>query len=44
LADASLVTLTETLQANQVFTIDRRHFETYRIRHGYRQRRFELLS
>ena len=39
-ADATLVVLAEELDANQVFTTDRRDFEIYRI-HG--RRRFRLV-
>jgi len=36
LADASIVTATETLGSRRVFTIDRADFETYRVRRGHR--------
>jgi len=39
-ADATLVVLAEELDANQVFTTDRRDFEIYRI-HG--RRRFRIV-
>jgi uncharacterized protein len=47
LADASLVAAAETQNTRRVFTIDRRDFETYRIRSGHRSGhrhvRFELV-
>jgi uncharacterized protein len=36
LADASLLVAAETLDTRRVFTVDRRDFSTYRIRHGHR--------
>ena len=44
LADASLLVAAESLNSNKIFTLDRHDFETYRIRRGYRQIKFELLS
>lgn len=44
LADASLVAMAEEEHLHRVFTIDRRDFETYRIRRGHRHRRFEILG
>lgn len=40
LADATLVYLAEQLQITRIFTIDRRHFSTFRLSDG---RAFELL-
>jgi predicted nucleic acid-binding protein len=36
LADASLITAAEALGTQKIFTIDRKDFETYRIRRGHR--------
>jgi hypothetical protein len=36
LADASLVAAAEALATRKVFTIDRRDFQTYRVRRGHR--------
>lgn len=36
LAGASLIAAAETLRTTQVFTMDRRDFQTYRIRRGHR--------
>jgi predicted nucleic acid-binding protein len=44
LADASLVVAAESLSARKVFTIDRKDFETYRIRRGHRTYPFEIVS
>jgi predicted nucleic acid-binding protein len=44
LADASLVAAAETLGTRKVFTIDRRDFETYRIRRGHRHFPAEIVS
>lgn len=44
LADASLVAMAERLDLRTVFTIDRRHFHTYRIQRGHRYLAFELVS
>jgi uncharacterized protein len=43
LADASLVTAAESLGTRKVFTIDRRDFETYRVRRGHRYYPMEIL-
>lgn len=43
LADASLVAAGEVLGTRKVFTIDRRDFETYRVRRGYRHYPMELI-
>ncbi len=44
LADASLVAAAESLGAHKVFTVDRRDFETYRIRRGHRSYPIEIVS
>ena len=44
LADASLVTAAESLGARQVFTIDRKDFETYKVRRGHRHQAMEIVS
>jgi predicted nucleic acid-binding protein len=44
LADASLVAAAETLNTRRIFTIDRRDFETYRLRAGHRHVRFEVVG
>ena len=44
LADASLVAAAEALGTLRVFTIDRRDFETYRIRRGHRHSPVEIVS
>ena len=44
LADASLVVSAETEQLRKIFTIDRRDFETYRVKRGHRHIRLELVS
>ncbi len=44
LADASLIVVGERTKSNKVFTIDRRDFETYRIRLGHRQTKVEIIS
>jgi predicted nucleic acid-binding protein len=36
LADASLIAAAEALATRRIFTIDRRDFETYRVRRGHR--------
>lgn len=36
LADASLIVAAEALRTRKVFTVDRRDFETYRVRRGHR--------
>ena len=43
LADASLVTAAESLGTRKVFTVDRKDFETYRVRHGHRQYPMEIV-
>lgn len=44
LADASLVTAAEALGTRRVFTIDRRDFETYKVRKGHRSHAMEIVS
>jgi predicted nucleic acid-binding protein len=44
LADASLVTAAETLGTRRVFTVDRRDFETYKVRKGHRRHAMEIVS
>jgi predicted nucleic acid-binding protein len=44
LADASLVAAAESLGTRQVFTIDRKDFETYRVRRGHRHQAMEIIS
>ena len=44
LADASLVAAAEALGARRIFTIDRRDFETYRVRRGHRHYPVEIVS
>jgi len=44
LADASLVAAAEALNTRKVFTIDRRDFETYRVRKGHRHYPMEIYS
>jgi uncharacterized protein len=43
LADASLIVAAETLGTRKVFTVDRRDFETYRIRRGHRHYGVEII-
>jgi predicted nucleic acid-binding protein len=43
LADASLVASAELLGTRKVFTIDRRDFETYRVRRGHRHYPMEIV-
>ena len=44
MADASLVVMAERLDLRTIFTIDRRHFHTYRIQRGHRYLAFELVG
>jgi predicted nucleic acid-binding protein len=44
LADASLVVAAEVLATIRVFTLDRRDFETYRVRRGHRMVKMEILG
>jgi hypothetical protein len=43
-ADASLVTAAESLATRKVFTIDRRDFNTYRVKRGHRHYAFEVIT
>jgi uncharacterized protein len=43
LADASLVAAAEALGTRQVFTIDRKDFETYRVRRGHRHHAMQIV-
>ena len=43
LADASLITAAESLSISTVFTLNRRDFETYRVRRGHRYYGFDIL-
>jgi uncharacterized protein len=44
LADASLVAAAEALRTRRVFTIDRKDFETYRVRRGHRHYPVEIVA
>lgn len=44
LADASLITAAENLGTRKVFTIDRRDFETYRVKRGHRHHPVEIVA
>jgi len=44
LADASLVVAAELLGTRRIFTIDRKDFETYRVRRGHRYYPMEIMS
>lgn len=44
LADASLVAAAEALGTRRLFTIDRRDFETYRVRRGHRHYLVEIIA
>ncbi len=44
LADASIIVAAELLGARRVFTLDRKDFETYRVRRGYRYYPLEIVS
>ncbi len=44
LADASLVVAAELLGTRRIFTIDRKDFETYRVRVGHRPLSFEVVG
>jgi predicted nucleic acid-binding protein len=44
LADASLVVAAESLVTRKVFTVDRKGFETYRVRRGHRSYPMELVN
>jgi uncharacterized protein len=43
LADASVVAAAEALATRKVFTVDRRDFETYRIRRGHREYAVDIV-
>ncbi len=43
LADASLVVSAELLGTRKVFTVDRRDFETYRVRRGHRNYPIDIV-
>lgn len=43
LADASLIAAAESLGTNRVFTVDRRDFETYRVRKGHRHYHVDIV-
>jgi uncharacterized protein len=43
LADASLVVAAESVVTRQVFTIDRKDFETYRVRRGHRHQAMQVI-
>ena len=44
LADASLVVAAESLGTRKIFTVDRRDFETYRVRIGHRHYALEIVD
>ena len=44
LADASLIAAAEALPTRKIFTLDRRDFSTYRIRHGKRFESAEIMA
>jgi predicted nucleic acid-binding protein len=44
LADASLIVAAEATQTRKIFTIDRNDFSAYRIRHGHRHQKVEILG
>ena len=44
LADASLIAAAEALGTRKIFTIDRKDFETYRVRRGHRHSPVEIVS
>jgi predicted nucleic acid-binding protein len=44
LADASIVVAAERLGTRKVFTIDRKDFDTYRIKRGHRYYGFDVLG
>ena len=43
-ADASLVTAAETYSLQNIFTLDRGDFNTYRIRRGHRHVAFDIIG
>jgi len=44
LADASLVVLAEQERLKRIFTLDRRDFLSYRVRHGHRRVALRLMG
>jgi hypothetical protein len=44
LADASLIVAAEELKTCKVFTVDRIHFQTYRVRRGHRHLPVQLIE
>jgi predicted nucleic acid-binding protein len=44
LADASLAAAAEALGTRRVFTLNRRDFETYRVRRGHRHQAMQIVS
>jgi predicted nucleic acid-binding protein len=44
LADASLIVAAEALSVTRVFTIDRKDFQTYRVRRGHRTLKLEIIG
>lgn len=44
LADASLVVAAERLDSRKILTIDRRDFDTYRVRRGHRHYAFDVIG
>jgi predicted nucleic acid-binding protein len=43
LADASLVAAAELLETRKIFTVDRKDFQTYRVRRGHRHYPVEIF-
>lgn len=43
LADASLVVAAESLGTRRIFTVDRKDFDTYRVRRGHRHYALEIV-
>lgn len=44
LADASLIVAAEALATTRIFTIDRRDFQTYRVRRGHRPVKLDIIG
>jgi predicted nucleic acid-binding protein len=44
LADASLIVAAESLRTVKIFTLDRHDFASYRIRHGHRRKKVEIIG
>jgi predicted nucleic acid-binding protein len=44
LADASIVTAAESLGTRKIFTVDRKDFDTYRVRRGHRRFSFDIVA